>query len=312
MAVHALSSNFEYFFWRLNPSPSFIKQAASEHENIRSLIENPNGPARELSPRCFLQGSYKQDTAIDRINDIDIVVLCELWQPGYGNAGGRSFGRNEIFNIVASSITANNLHKSKVRYNDGSMCIKVDLGIKVEILPVVFKQNNYDFHKEPFRLYRPEKQQWEDGYARYHQNLLSWKNSREKTNGNFKPAIKVFKHLRSLFNIDAVSFHIESFLYNLPDSLYLGNPPDYITNILNFIIKWDSEEWYKTDIKTPCGDRSIFTTNEWEQKKWLAFYEFIQLASRAANIASASKDISDTIKMWQLLLGENYFPKKVN
>jgi hypothetical protein len=37
------------------------------------------------------------------------------------------------------------------------MCVKVDLGIKVEILPVVFKQGTNDWQAEPFRLYRPER-----------------------------------------------------------------------------------------------------------------------------------------------------------
>ena len=106
MAVNALSANFSYFFRKLNPSPTFVQQAAREHKNIRTLIENPNGQASILSPKCFLQGSYKQDTAIYTINDVDLVVLCELWQPGSGGTGGRSFNRDEIFNIIASPLKA--------------------------------------------------------------------------------------------------------------------------------------------------------------------------------------------------------------
>ena len=82
MANHALTQHFASFFKKLNPSPSFEATAASEHKTIRGLIENPNGPAASLLPTCFLQGSYryKQDTAIYTINDVDLVVLCRLWQ----------------------------------------------------------------------------------------------------------------------------------------------------------------------------------------------------------------------------------------
>ncbi len=81
MAHHSLSAHFNSFFKRLNPSLTFEQQAAREHKTITNLIENPYSLASELSPHCFLQGSYKQDTAIYTINDVDIVTLCKLWHP---------------------------------------------------------------------------------------------------------------------------------------------------------------------------------------------------------------------------------------
>lgn len=311
MPVNTLSTNFSYFFMRLNPSPTFVQQASREHESIRSLIENPNGQASILSPKCFLQGSYKQDTAIYTINDVDLVVLCELWQPGSGGTGGRSYNRDQIFDIIASPLKADGRYRDKIRYNNGSMCIKVDLGIKVEILPVVYKQGNNKHTQEPFRLYRPENNQWEDGYACYHQQWLTWKNKSEKTGGNFKPAIKIFKHLRSQYKLNAVSFHIESILFALPDSLFLGNPVEYITKILSYLAKWSADEWYQADIKTPCGERSIFSVSEWHTDSWYEFHKLVQLWSRCANLASSAQDVNEAIKLWQLLLGENYFPKQV-
>ncbi|MGC2154463.1 MAG: hypothetical protein WA618_20650, partial [Terriglobales bacterium] len=194
MAIHALSQHFTSFFRRLNPGTSFEATASSQYNTIKDLIENPKGPAAALSPVCFLQGSYRQQTAIYSINDVDIVTLCRLWQPGSGGTGTRSFGRNEIFDIVAAPLKADRRYALKVRYGPQSMCIKVDLGIKVEILPVVYKTGNNDALHEPFRLYRPEKVDWEDGYARFHQQWLSWKNNQDKTGGTLIPMIKVMKH----------------------------------------------------------------------------------------------------------------------
>ena len=114
---------------------------------------------------------------------MDVIALCNLWHPGSGT--GRSYGRDEIFQIIAAPLLNDARYKSKVRYGPRSMCIKVDLGIKIEILPVVFKAGNEDPQKEPFRLYRPETGAWEDGYARYHQQRLTWMNRQDKTAGNF-------------------------------------------------------------------------------------------------------------------------------
>jgi hypothetical protein len=68
------------------------------------------------------------------------------------------------------------------------MCIKVDLGIKVEIMPVIFKFPPTDPNAEPFLLFRPRDGQWHDGYAREHQRWLSWKNAR--ASNNFIPMIQ--------------------------------------------------------------------------------------------------------------------------
>src|SRR5262249_17683624 len=229
IVVQPLSKNFQFFFSRLNPGPSFEQKASSQHNTIRGLIEDRNGLAAQLEPVTFLQGSYRQQTAIYNINDVDIVVLCKLWYPGSGGGGGRSYRRDDIFRIIAAPLLADMRYRDKVRYGQQSMCIKVDLGIQLEILPVVFKAGTYDAQREPFVLYRPERGVWEDGFGRYHQAHLSNKNAANRTQGNFIPMIKVLKHIRSLFGHEVVSFHIECLLYSLPDWVFWGGPADYIT-----------------------------------------------------------------------------------
>jgi len=312
MAYHTLADNFSYFFKRLNPSPTFISQAASQYQTITALIENPYGPARELSPKCFLQGSYKQQTAIYTINDIDIVVLCHLWQPVFGSGGSRSWSRDEIFKTIAAPLLNDGRYRDKVYYHSGSMCIKVDLGIKVEILPVVYRAENYDPQDEPFRLFRVEIGQWEDGYARYHQGWLSDKNRIEKTNGNFIPAIKVFKHMRSLIGVDVVSFHIECLLYYLPDILFVGAAADYIPNILSYIASTSALDWYKKILRTPCGERDIFVPTEWTLDSWVKFHEHVVIWANIALMANHESNRDEAIKAWQVLLGSDFFPRQVS
>lgn len=312
MAVQSLSRHFATFFARLNPGTSFSDTAASQHTTIRGLIENANGPASEFAPKTFLQGSYRQQTAIYAINDVDIVVLCNLTYPGTpGLGGGKSYGRDEIFRIIAAPLMADGRYRDKVRYGPQSMCIKVDLGIKVEILPVVFKKGTTDWTHEPFVLYRPHKGTWEDGYARHHQALLSLKNSKERTDGNFIPAIKVLKHIRSRFNYGAVSFHIECLLYFLQDATFVGGPADYLATIFRSIAVHKSEDWYRTNVRTPCGDRDIFTSNEWTADGWWKFHELIVSCSKVADQAIAATTETEAIQSWQAILGDDFFPARV-
>jgi len=315
MAHHTLSANFSYFFSRINPSDSFQKTALREHQTITSLIEASYGLASELSPKCFLQGSYKQETAIYTINDVDIVVLCCALNnpivPGsLGSLYGKNWTRDMIFNTIAAPLLNDGRYRDKVKYHNGSMCIKVDLGIKIEILPVVFKTGNSDPSTEPFRLYRPETQQWEDGYARYHQTWLTLKN--QSASGNFIPSIKVLKHLRSRLGLQAVSFHIECLLFRLPDQIFSGSPADYIMNVLSAIASIPAENWYHMTIKTPCDDRDIFTTSEWDYPGWENIHKNVVTWSTVALLANQEANRNKAIEYWQLLLGNDFFPYQVS
>jgi hypothetical protein len=311
MATYALSDHFATFFTRLNPRPSFVQTAASEHKTISSLIESASGDAAVLKPRCFLQGSYKQDTAIYTINDVDIVVLCELWQPASGGGGqGRAWNRDAIFATIAGPLLQDGRYRDKVRYHGQSMCIKMDLSIQLEILPVVFKAGNGDPAKEPFRLWRPETQQWEDGYARYHQDWLSLKNG--QADGNFIPMIKVLKHLRSHWRRSAVSFHLECLLYSLPKHLFGGNPADYIANVLSHLAATTADEWYRRRVLTPCGERDIFVPSEWRLDDWKAFHSAIVPWAAYAELGRTASDRATAVNAWRLLLGDDFFPLQVS
>lgn len=307
-----LSNHFRRFFGALNPGMSFTQTASSQYNTIKRLIEDRGGAASVLSPRCFLQGSYDQSTAIYTINDVDIVALCELWQPGSGAPGaGPSWDRNAIFNTIAAPLFNDGRYRHKVRYSSTSMCIKVDLGIKVEILPVVFKQGTHDAQAEPFRLWRPERNQWEDGYARYHQAYLSMKNAVGQTEGNFIPMIKLLKHLRSKNNLHAVSFHIECLLHALPDWPFKGSAPTYIRDVLNFLASRSALDWYQAGLMTPCSDRNIFTPAEWSFERWSIFHQFVSIWARFARLAGEAVSQRSAISIWQELLGADIFPANV-
>ena len=309
MAYFPLAENFNSFFGNLNPDPTALTRAAREHARVTALIENQSGPAAAISPTCFLQGSYKQQTAIHGINDVDVVALCSLWQPAPPSSGsGPTWNRDQIFAIIASSIANDVRFVNKVSYNANSMCIKVYGDVKIEVLPVVYTTNNNDPGKEPFRLYRPSNGQWSDGFARYHQGFLTWKNKPEKTSGNFIPAIKVFKHIRTRFQLQTVSFHIECFLYSLPDALFGGAPTGYLPNLFSHISANTAGAWYARNVLTPCGDRDIFTSGEWNAEGWGKFHQLSEQIANALQSASAATDRDAAIKLWQLVLGDDVFP----
>lgn len=309
MANIPLNENFKSFFSNLNPDPTTIGLAAREHGRVTTLIESGSGAAAALAPRCFLQGSYKQQTAIHGINDVDVVALCALWQPGSQAPGsGQQWTRDQIFAAVASSIRVDQRYANRVTYHSGSMCIKVTGDVRIEVLPVVFASNNHDPAIEPFRLYRPNRADWSDGFARYHQRWLTWKNDEAKTGGNFIPAVKALKHIRTRFNLDVVSFHLECFLFSFADTIFAGSPADYLARLFAQVASMSAEAWYAQILLTPCKDRDIFTAEEWRNESWVKFHELSVQIANALRSAITTNDREAAVKAWQLVLGDEAFP----
>lgn len=305
MAVHQLADHFAHFFSRINPSPSWVERASSQYNSIKRLLESASGEAGKLSPQTFLQGSYRRETAIYAINDIDIVALCKLWYPP-SPGGGEGWNRDRIFGALGDALRAFGPYRDLVTYGPRSMCIKLDLGIKAEVLPAVFEAGNSDPNREPFYIYRPENAKWEKGFARYHQLLLTEKN--KQTGGNFIPCVKVLKHIRSGFQIEAVSFHIECLLYNVSNDSYRGSPADYINSVLTTISSYSAEAWWNTPIMTPCGDRKLFGGTEWQWESWALFHGLVSRAQAWTAEAVATTDRSRANECWQTVLTSSFFP----
>lgn len=312
MAVHQLSRHFETFFSNINPSATYEGIAANEHESVRRLLEDPYGPAGELGIESFLQGSYRNDTSIHSINDVDIVGLCTaLHQPGPGGGSGSSWDRDRIFGTFAAALTQEYRYRGRVRFGSDSMCVKVDLEIKVEILPAVMVAGTSDSSREPFRMWDPDVDLWIDGYAREHRRLISEKNQLAPL---FKPIIKSIKHLRDIYNNlsndDAISFHLECLLYRVVNDAYNQSPADALARVLRVLADFTPQQAAASSFTSPCGDKVLFSAREWSLDRYTRFHEYVQYWARKAEEARDEPDRARAIDKWRDLLSD-WFPLTV-
>jgi len=311
-AQHKLTDNFGGFFKRLNPSPTYVRTAASAQSEIRSLIESAQGPAGDLRVKSFIQGSYGRHTAIYTINDVDIVALCSVSHRPTANRNTR----NHIFSMIADSISADDRYKDKLRYTDQSVCVKVELaGVKVEVLPAL-RTRGARFEHEPFWIFRPgsdpgSAEEWVQTYARRHQVLLSEKNGR--TADLFVPIVKVIKHLRSassqIDTRDAASYHLESLLYAIRDPVYAGSVCECTEQVLQAVAGFDAEKAAESGIRTPCGEKILFSPEEWALASYARFNEAANRWFELARQANAAVDRDEAVDLWKLLLGDGFFPR---
>lgn len=312
--MQALTANFRAFLKRINPSPTYEQNASTAYNNVKQILENDEG-MKELGPYIFLQGSYRRDTAIYTINDVDIVVLCQnLCYPPSGGPG-RSYSRNDIFSIIAKAIRSSNLYKDKVTYTPASKCIKVMTTVRLDVLPVVRCKGHTDVQYEPIVMYHPDYDGWIKTYARYHRNHCSEKNA--ITDGNFIPLTKIFKHLRDntqgLSSEVAPSFYIECLLYDIDNEKYSNPLVLAIVKVLGEIaLNYTPDSVFTNGLGSPCSDRQIFSSLEWTRENYIVFHEQVINWTKIAIEALEQEDKEEAITKWKLLLGNDYFPRSTN
>lgn len=328
--THKLTDHFNAFFRNINPAATWVTRASSQYNSLKTLLENDPFLRSNLAVECRTQGSYDRYTAIHSINDLDMLAFCtNLHFPprqSFFGLSGPGWTRDRIFYALEAVIANDGRYQtSLVPSNDQSMCVKLNLGIKVEILPVVPQANAFISTGEPFYLWRPSAGAWELGYGQMHQSKLSEKNADAYhsvqdnglivgigTDGNFVPAVKVIKHLCSIHGMDAVSFHIECLLYSLPSEVFWGPPSSFIFQILAYISAQNPATWYGQKLMTPCGDRDIFSAGEWELNSWLDFHASCKRWYDIALYASSAYTSSLAVEGWQRLLGVGWFPSVSN
>jgi hypothetical protein len=309
---HNLTQNFQAFFKVINPSPSYVRIAATAHASVTHLIEDARGPAADLRINCFLQGSYRRDTAIYTINDVDVVALCSLAYSPTANQNTR----NQIFKIIADAIAVDGKYENKIVYRECSVCIKVLLeGIKIEILPVL-REKGQPYEHEPFFMFRASpdgnnSSGWRKAFAREHQRLCTQKN--DAVAGLFIPMVKALKHMRSrdsqLSDGDAISFHIECLLFAIKDSVYQGSTAACIESVLHSLAGFDSIKAANSAMRSPCQDKGLFSGEEWRIASYSRFHRAVGRWCQIAHRANLEEDREKAIDLWKELLGRDYFPR---
>lgn len=179
-----------------------------------------------------LQGSYSNSTNVRDNSDIDILVMCKGYSPDIGGHKSIAGLKQHVYN----SINGKNGYKftmgnKTIKHNGGSGKVPADIIPCVECI--------YG-GKSGIAIYDSSNQNVIFNYPILHQKNGEAKSDR--TNGNYKKAIRMFKNARNQLVKDnrlsegcAPSYFIECLMYNVPDDEFKGSEFDIFHNSLVWI-----------------------------------------------------------------------------
>jgi len=241
-------------------------KAIRTHEAVREAIRNYYNKdvikqTYGFTPNfdIFLQGSYKNDTDVQKTSDVDLVVCLEnAFKTSNTLIQEQNFGY--IFSQFNADIKkALEQHFTYIEVENANKCLKItehkagetSYG-NADIIPAFSYRNiinksivqnsssiHYDYYKGITFLTNGNR--WVVNYPKFHYGNLAGKSKR--TSGRFKETVRMFKNIKDdLLEkgiiTDAVvkSYFIENMLYNVDDNLFSGNYQNRFTNIVNFIV----------------------------------------------------------------------------
>lgn len=225
---------------------------------IDRALSAPNSSVRGRNYEIFLQGSYRNATNIYGDSDIDVVLALNettinnspelspndrlLIPQGVPATYPIELFRRDVVATLRAAFGANHVH-------EGTRAIHVDAGYgrDADVVPSILYYHYYRLPFIPQLLHHAgiaflSGNQWIYNFPKQHIENGRAKNATARTNGKFKPTVRMFKNARNsatargfLNAEDAPSYFIEGLLYNVPDELFTVDPQETFVGIYDHL-----------------------------------------------------------------------------
>ncbi|MDP9472586.1 MAG: nucleotidyltransferase [Chloroflexota bacterium] len=275
------------------PSPTTVSAAKSLQENIRSVL----GADYET----FLQGSYKNDTGIPDLNDVDIVAIRKqtrsaVFTPGIGSTNPISWER--IFAEVQGRLEASHHYRGKTEIGD--KCIKVHTNFEADVVPAV--QIGDDYRTDPIAIYSFREGRERKNFPRVHAARNTQKH--QVTNETYKPTVRMFKRwVRNWFpdpNI-APSFYVECLIHAVPNERFHSDMAWTFFTVGYWI---ESNITTSSVVMSVAGDKDILVPGEWRPERYEVFRAQLARSTTHALRALEATTVTDALNSWKRAFNE--------
>ncbi len=276
-----------------SPSPSKITQVATLQNYIQELLGDTH--------HTFLQGSYKNSTAISDINDVDVVAVRKATYSSVHSP--RRFSGSISWDSIFSEIEQKLRNQRRYQWSieRGDKCIKITGAFNADVVPAV--QISDDPKTDPVAVYSMRTGTEKMNMPRTHYNNGVVK--QQATQDTYKPTVRMFKNwVKNHFHdSDTISsFKMEAFVYAMPSDKFYNDYAGTFCLVSNAILdKWDRQLGQFRDIPSVCGVENI--TEGWSIINQQNFFNQLRESSNHALDAYDASTVSGAEQKWRLALG---------
>ena len=237
----------------------------------------------------FLQGSYRNNTAIADINDVDIVALYDPWK-----SPALAYDWERLFNQVAGIIRRSPLTG---RVSLGDKCAKYEGSLKADIVPALSPKPYSS--SDPIRIYSRSARRERDNYPRTH--YANGVTKQEECRDNYKATVRLFKRwVRQYSSLVAPSFYIECTVHKVSNSKFNSYLPYSFASVGQEILSYTSS----TYIPSVAGDKDILVSSEWAPSDFKVFQGKLTGDVERVWGAMTASSRAEADRLWKWAFGE--------
>lgn len=267
--------------------------SSSTYQSIQTALGAKDSPIKDQNYEVYLQGSYKNDTNIRGDSDVDVVVQLDatfgydLSQLNYDGKAAfqRAYPSNATY--LWSGFRADVLRALRSYYGsstvaEGSKSLKLKGGagrLSADVVPAIHFQKYSSFsgiynesHVDGIQFWNRNDGRAIVNFPKPHYANGVAKNSEDRTNGWYKPTVRMFKNARTyLVNQGTIpddlapSYFLEGLVYNAPDIKFGGSFEDSFVEVFN----WAWTEASRDTLVCQNGELLLFgpAAEQWDSTK---------------------------------------------
>jgi Second Messenger Oligonucleotide or Dinucleotide Synthetase domain len=286
-----LAEDFKTLLYSIQPDDDDVADAKNAHEKVRDQLCTDD-EFKEAHKDTFLSGSYARHTAINDINDVDVICIVDI---------DHSITAAEVVLAWTQSILGK--YYKTTKRQGRSVGAQAAKGVWVDIVPAT-PMNGDD---GPLWIPDREAKQWVQTHPKGQIKAATDKN--QSTNGNYIQVVKLMKFWRD--RLPTESCQLKSYILESLVHRTIGSPSSHATAVVGVLEGIENSYGAYRDrgivpsIADP-GYASVNVAKHWEVGDFRAFMNQVKTAAGTARKALNSADEAESRKLWRNVFGPTF------
>lgn len=286
-----LSADFKTLLSSIQPGEQDVADAKAAHEKVREQLRN-DSEFKDAHKDTFLSGSYARHTAINDINDVDVICVIDI---------NPSITEPEVVLAWTQGILGK--YYKETKRQGRSVGAQAAKGVWLDIVPAA----PMGADDGPLWIPDREARQWVQTHPKGQIQAATDKN--KSTNGYYVQVVKLMKFWRDRLPTESCrlkSYILESMIYGS-----IGSPSSHAVAVVNVLEGMERKYGASRDLNivptiADPGYSSVNVAKHWQSKDFNDFMNQVKSSARTTRKALDSTDESESRKLWRQVFGSKF------
>lgn len=286
-----LAADFKTLLSSIQPGDNDVADAKAAHEKARDQLRTDED-FKEAHKDTFLSGSYARHTAINDINDVDVICIVDI---------DESVTEPEL--VLAWTQSILDKYYTKTKRQGRSVGAQAAKGVWLDIVP------GTPMNGDDGPLWIPDRKAKEWVATHPKGQIQTSKDKNKSTDGYYVQVAKLMKFWRD--RLPTESCRLKSYILESLIHASIGSPSSHAVAVVNVLEGVEcSYGWYRDlNIVPTISDPaypSVNVAKHWEAEDFKDFMNQVKAAASTARKAFDNTDEGESRKLWRQIFGSKF------